>query len=60
MIATINGVTTTYSNFVGGPIATSGIEQISVAGLAGNDALTVDSHERSYPGSSELRWRQQR
>ena len=43
MIATVNGVTTTYSNFIGGPIASSGIEQITVAGSAGNDSLTVDS-----------------
>ncbi|MFO0904332.1 MAG: dockerin type I domain-containing protein [Pirellulales bacterium] len=43
LIATINGLTTTYANFIGGPIATSGIEQILVQGLAGNDSLTVDS-----------------
>lgn len=49
LIATINGVTTTYSNFVGGPIASSGIEQIVVEGLAGNDSLTVDSTNGAIP-----------
>jgi Ca2+-binding RTX toxin-like protein len=43
LVATVNGLTTTYTNFVGGPIATSGIEQILVQGLAGSDSLTVDS-----------------
>jgi Ca2+-binding RTX toxin-like protein len=43
LIATINGLTTTYADFLAGPIATSGIEQILVQGLAGNDTLTVDS-----------------
>ncbi len=43
LIATVGGVTTTYSDFIGGPIANSGIEQILVSGSAGNDALTVDS-----------------
>ena len=43
LIATINGLITTYANFVGGPIATSGIEQLLTQGLAANDSLTVDS-----------------
>src|SRR5207253_1861651 len=49
LLATINGQTTTYTNFVGGSIATSGIEQILVQGLAGNDSLTVDSTNGAIP-----------
>jgi hypothetical protein len=49
LLVTINGVTTTYRNFVGGPIADSGIEQILVTGLAGNDTLTVDSSNGAIP-----------
>ncbi len=49
LIATINGLTTTYSNFIGGPIAGSGIEQIAVSGSAGDDALTVDSTSGAIP-----------
>ncbi len=49
LLATINGVTTTYRNFIGGPIATSGIEQILVQGLAGDDTLTVDSTNGAVP-----------
>src|SRR5205823_6363064 len=30
LIATVNGLTTTYTNFIGGPIGSSGIEQILV------------------------------
>jgi Dockerin type I domain/RTX calcium-binding nonapeptide repeat (4 copies) len=47
--ATVNGLTTTYANFLGGPIATSGINQILVQGLAGNDSLTVDSTNGAIP-----------
>src|SRR6478672_5783070 len=43
LLATVNGLTTTYTNFLAGPIATSGIEQVFVNGLAGADSLTVDS-----------------
>ncbi len=43
LVETINSLTTTYTNFLGGPIATSGVEQILVQGLAGSDSLTVDS-----------------
>jgi hypothetical protein len=49
LIATVNGVTTTYANFIGGVIASSGIEQILVQGLAGNDSLTVDSTNGTIP-----------
>lgn len=49
LIATVNGLTTTYQNFLSGPIATAGIEQILVQGLAGNDALTVDSTNGPIP-----------
>src|SRR5207249_6918751 len=33
LVATVNGLTTTYTNFIGGPIASSGIEQIRVQAL---------------------------
>lgn len=49
LLATLNGVTTTYGNFIGGPIATSGIEQILVQTVAGNDALTVNSVNGAVP-----------
>ncbi len=49
LIATVNGVTTTYGNFIGGPIDGSGIEQILAQGLAGDDALTVDSASGAVP-----------
>lgn len=49
LLATVNGVTTTYGNFIGGPIATSGIEQLLVQTVAGNDALTVDSVNGAVP-----------
>src|SRR6185295_15628780 len=43
LLVTINGVTTTYTDFVGGPIASSGIDLIAVTGDAGNDSVTIDS-----------------
>ncbi|MCO6453692.1 MAG: CHRD domain-containing protein [Pirellulaceae bacterium] len=49
LIATVNGLTTTYANLIGGPIATSGVEQILVQGLAGDDTLTVDSTNGAIP-----------
>ena len=49
LVVTVNGLTTTYANFVGGPIASSGIEQILVQGFAGNDTLTVDSANGAIP-----------
>ncbi len=49
LLATVNGLTTTYANFIGGAFAASGIEQILVQGLAGNDALTVDSTNGAIP-----------
>jgi Ca2+-binding RTX toxin-like protein len=49
LIATINGLTTTYADFIGGGIATSGIEQLLVHGFAGNDTLTVDSTNGAIP-----------
>ncbi|MEQ1859298.1 MAG: FG-GAP-like repeat-containing protein [Chthoniobacteraceae bacterium] len=49
LLATVNGLTTTYTNFIGGPIATSGIERIKADGLDGNDALTVDSTNGAIP-----------
>jgi Ca2+-binding RTX toxin-like protein len=49
LLATVNGVTTTYQGFLGGPIAGSGIELISVQGQAGNDALTVNSATGAVP-----------
>lgn len=49
LVATINGLTTTYNNFAGGPIATSGIELIQTNGQAGLDSLTVDSTNGAVP-----------
>src|SRR5204863_6362061 len=49
VLVTVNGVTTTYTNFLGGPIASSGIEQLLVHGLNGNDALTIDSTNGAIP-----------
>ena len=49
LLATINGVTTTYTNFIGGPIATSGVEKTVVQGGLGNDPLTVDSTNGAIP-----------
>jgi Ca2+-binding RTX toxin-like protein len=49
LLATINGLTTTYTNSMGGPIASSGVEQILVEGKAGNDTLTVDSTNGAIP-----------
>ncbi len=43
LVSVVNGVTTTHANFIGGPISASGIEQIVVQGLGGDDSLTVDS-----------------
>lgn len=49
LVATVNGATTTYGNFIGGPIASAGIEQILVQGQAGNDGLTVNSLNGAVP-----------
>src|SRR6185503_644610 len=49
LVATVNGLTTTYANFIGGPIASSGIEEIRVHGLAGTDTLSVDSSNGAVP-----------
>ena len=49
LVVTVNGLTTTYGNFVGGPIASSGIEQLLVQGSAGNDTLSVDSTNGAIP-----------
>ena len=49
LIVSANGIVTTYANFVGGPIASSGIEQVLVQGFAGNDSLTVNSTNGAIP-----------
>jgi Ca2+-binding RTX toxin-like protein len=49
LLATVNGVTTTYQNPGGSAISVAGIELISVQGLAGNDALTVNSATGAVP-----------
>ncbi|HYW70658.1 MAG TPA: hypothetical protein VE961_06475, partial [Pyrinomonadaceae bacterium] len=49
LLATVNGATTTYEDFLGGPVSTSGIEHIIVQGLAGKDTLTVDSTNGPVP-----------
>ena len=41
LLATVNGVTTTYRNFLAGPIASSGIEAVNVNADAGNDTINV-------------------
>jgi CSLREA domain-containing protein len=49
LLVTINGTTTTYGNFIGGAIATSGIDLVSVNADAGNDTVTVNSTEATIP-----------
>lgn len=49
LLATINGLTTTFTNFIGGPIAASSVERIAVDGGAGADQLTVDSTNGAIP-----------
>ncbi len=49
LLVTVNGVTTTYRNFLSGPIASAGIEEILVEGLGGNDQLTIDSANGALP-----------
>lgn len=49
LLATVNGVTTTYRNFVGGPIATSGIDQVLVDSDAGSDTITVSGTDAAFP-----------
>jgi Ca2+-binding RTX toxin-like protein len=49
LLVTINGVTTTYTNFVAGPISTAGVEKILVPGGLGFDSLTVDSTNGAIP-----------
>ncbi|MGE0755391.1 MAG: beta strand repeat-containing protein, partial [Pirellulaceae bacterium] len=54
LLVTINGITTTYTNFVAGPIATSGIDLVLVQGGLGNDVLTVDSANGAIPVAIEF------
>jgi hypothetical protein len=49
LVATINGLSTTYGNFLGGPIATSGVDRISVEGFAGSDTLTISMLNGAVP-----------
>ena len=49
VVATINGLATTYTNFLGGALSTSGIEEILVDGQSGKDGLTVDSTSGAIP-----------
>jgi len=49
LLVTINGTTTTYGNFIGGPISDSGIDLVSVNADAGNDTVTVNSTEATIP-----------
>ncbi|MBK6725108.1 MAG: hypothetical protein IPG58_18185 [Acidobacteria bacterium] len=48
LIATVNAVTTTYRNFIGGAFSTAGIESLRVTGDAGNDAITVSIASPNY------------
>ena len=43
VVAVVNGVTTTYANFIGGAFSFSGIELVAVEGHAGTDSLTIDT-----------------
>ena len=54
LLVTINGVTTTYTNFVGGPIAPSGVDLIAVVGGEGTDSLTVNSATGAIPIAIEF------
>lgn len=49
LLVTINGVTTTYGNFVGGAIATSGIDLVSVNADASADTVNINSTEAGIP-----------
>ncbi|MDA1053079.1 MAG: dockerin type I domain-containing protein [Planctomycetota bacterium] len=49
LLVTINGVTTTYTNFTAGPIASAGVDKILVQGGLGFDRLTVDSTNGAIP-----------
>ena len=49
LLATVNGLTTTFTNFIGGPIAASTVERIAVDGGGGADQLTVDSTNGAIP-----------
>lgn len=49
LLATINGLTTIFTNFIGGPIAASSVERIAVDGGGGADQLTVDSTNGAIP-----------
>jgi hypothetical protein len=49
LVGTVNGVTTVYTNFISGPIASSGIERLRVSGGDGDDLLSVDSTEGAIP-----------
>ncbi|MEQ1643939.1 MAG: Ig-like domain-containing protein, partial [Pyrinomonadaceae bacterium] len=48
LLATVNAVTTTYRNFIGGAFNTAGIESLRVTGDAGNDAITVSIASPNY------------
>jgi Ca2+-binding RTX toxin-like protein len=49
LVATVNGLTTGYTNFISGAFATSGIERLRVSGGDGDDLLSVDSTEGAIP-----------
>lgn len=49
LVVSVNSTSTTYRNFVGGPIASSGIDRVSVNSDAGNDTVTVSSTEATLP-----------
>ena len=49
LLATVNGVSTTFRNFVGGEIGTSGIDQVLVDSDAGSDTIAVSGTEAAFP-----------
>ncbi len=49
LLATVNGLATVFTDFIGGPISSSGVERIAVDGGGGGDQLTVDSTNGAIP-----------
>ena len=52
LVVTINGTTTTYTNSVGGPIETAGIDRVAVNTYDGDDTLAIDDTYDILPFAS--------